>query len=148
MTFAATQDTFTFLKALDQLWATMSLETGKARLLMVSVHLSDLYEPQHMTLDLFEQAKAEPQTIQNQNLSRALDALNTRYGKQTITVGPVPQTSAGYMGTRKLPLIACPKEKSSGINQRRADNRLFVELLAGWQISPRFAPAPPPCPDA
>ena len=64
---------------------------------MVSVYLHDLYEPKDMTLDLFDQGPTAPN---NQNLSRAIDALNARYGKQTVTIGPIPQTSAGYMGTK------------------------------------------------
>ena len=95
-TFAPAQDNATMLTALQSFWQRMQQETGQARLLKVSITLSNL-EPQEQVIpDLF----ARPQKAQDERLSHAMDQLNTRYGKQTVTLGTMPKTSAGYVGTK------------------------------------------------
>ena len=100
--FSPTQDNFTVIKSLEKLWREMQRDTGKTNLLKVSVTLHDLYEGKETTLDLFDTAKNtdKTKTIKNTELSIAMDAINKRYGGNTISLGSCPKTTAGYVGTK------------------------------------------------
>ncbi len=98
--FAASQDDAVMLKALQRFWQEMQAYTRKAKLLKVSVTLHDLHEPQDVTLDLFDSPERSQSKTQDIRVSRAMDALNKRFGAQTITHGFYPKTSAGYVGTK------------------------------------------------
>ncbi len=96
------QDNFAFLKALDHLWDAL-LDTYKPGLMKkVSINMSGLCERQQITPDLFDMASPAHQKLQakNDKLSAALDDLNEKYGKETVTMGITPQTQAGYVGTK------------------------------------------------
>lgn len=97
--FSPMQDNFTVIKALEEMWKRMQCDTGKAKLFKVSILLHDLYERQDVTLDLFETAQANT-VKKNDGLSQAIDALNKRYGANTINLGSCPKTNAGYVGTK------------------------------------------------
>jgi DNA polymerase-4 len=96
------QDNFTFLRALDSLWAEMLREFGPQRLKKVAVTFHDLCRREQITPDLFETADAarQQQGTRQMALSRTMDGLNRRYGSETVRLGPTPQTSAGYVGTK------------------------------------------------
>lgn len=98
--FSASQDMFTIQAALEKLWHQMQRDTGKAALLRVSVTLHDLFERGETTLDLFETAEQAPRRVKNEDLSRAIDQINRRYGAQTVALGSCPRTEAGYVGTK------------------------------------------------
>ena len=88
------------LKALERFWGQMQRDTLKAPLLKVSVTLHDLYQPQDTTLDLFDSPERSHRKEYDIRLSRAMDALNKRFGAQTVTLGLYPKTAAGYVGTK------------------------------------------------
>ncbi|MEO1610467.1 MAG: impB/mucB/samB family protein [Pseudomonadota bacterium] len=98
--FAASQDNFVVLEALGRFWEQMQQDTHKAALLKVSVTLHDLYQPQYTTLDLFESPEHSHRKEHDIRLSHAMDALNRRFGAQTVTLGLYPKTAAGYVGTK------------------------------------------------
>ena len=93
--FAASQDNFVVLEALGRFWEQMQQDTHKAALLKVSVTLHDLYQPQDTTIDLFESPEHSHRKNHDIRLSRAMDALNKRFGAQTVTLGLYPKTAAG-----------------------------------------------------
>ena len=96
ITFAPAHDNAAILKELQRFWPQMQADTRRAPLKKVSITLSDLQEQGQTMPDLFEQ----PTRAKDQKLSQAIDLLNTRYGKQTITFGAIAKTSAGYVGTK------------------------------------------------
>ncbi len=100
ISFAASQDDFTILRVLHGLWRQMQIDAHRKQILKVSVTLHDLYEPQEMTLDLFESVEQTSRQARSDRLSQAIDVLNKRYGAQTVTIGTYPNTAAGYMGTK------------------------------------------------
>lgn len=97
--FSPMQDNFTVIKALEEMWQCMQRDIGTVKLFKVSILLHDLFESQEVTLDLFEMAQ-EGNSAKNEGLSQAMDALNKRYGINTINIGSCPKTSAGYVGTK------------------------------------------------
>ena len=83
---------------LDDLWFRFNQVYGRTRLAKVSISLHDLVPANQINYDLFDQ---EPKEQQKQNsLTHLIDQVNARYGKQSVTLGVPPKTSAGYLGTK------------------------------------------------
>ncbi len=102
ITISPSQDNFTFLRALDELWSVMQTTFGKRNLKKVSVTMTGLCERGQITPDLFDQSSPSFQQLQKKNdkLSAVMDGLNKKYGSETIHLGISPQTSAGFVGTK------------------------------------------------
>lgn len=96
------QDNFIFLQALDELWDVMCASCNPHRLLKVSVTMTGLRRRTEITPDLFETAapQHQKQTQKNENLSRVMDALNGKYGAETVRLGESPKTESGFVGTK------------------------------------------------
>jgi DNA polymerase-4 len=99
MTFSPSQDSFMITSAFNDMWARMQRDTAGAKLLKVSVSLSDLFEPQDTTLDLFAEQGAEKKRGSDE-LSVAMDVLNKRFGVGAVSLGVRTKTSSGYVGTK------------------------------------------------
>lgn len=100
--FFRAQDTQTFLHALDALWEQIADESRGARLMKISVVLYGLIAQHEVEPELFDalpdvdlkaRAKAE-------QVSRALDALNHRFGRDTVSVGMLPSDGRSFSGTK------------------------------------------------
>jgi DNA polymerase-4 len=98
------QDTATFVHLLDMLWAEIQRASRGARLKKVSVTLYGLSPAQSAQsqaelfdmlpdVDMKSRAKAE-------QISRALDALNHRYGRDTVSLGMLPSQGKSFSGTK------------------------------------------------
>ena len=97
-TFAKTQDDFKILTVLDDLWQRFNQIYGRTRVAKVSISLHDLTPANQINYDLFD---SEP-TLQPQkkSLTNLIDKVNDRYGKNTVSLGLPPKTSAGHLGTK------------------------------------------------
>ena len=101
-------DPFTFMQNLDILWSDMlaffegSYHMPRPKFKKVSTILTGLREPEEITGDLF--AARTPEDIKKlekqEALSKALDKLQAKYQKETVTLGVPPKTLAGYVGTK------------------------------------------------
>ena len=102
VTMSPSQDNFSFLTALDDLWAAMLSTLRPHQLKKISVTMTGLCERQQITPDLFDQSSREFQKLQirNDKLSALMDGLNKKYGSETIRLGISPKTAAGYVGTK------------------------------------------------
>lgn len=98
----STQDTFTLVRGVDELWRMMERAFGAQHIKQVSVTLSDLSEQQSTHHDLFESMRNRSEDIHLRriSLSRALDGLNRRYGRDTVSLGIQPPEQAQYMGAK------------------------------------------------
>lgn len=109
--FFAAHDVFTFMQHLDDLWEQMTREFfGRTPQQMpnriifkkVSIILHDLQESGAITDDLFrsgiEETKA--QVSKRESLTAAIEALNRKYHRDAVSLGLVPQTLAGHVGTK------------------------------------------------
>ncbi|MBI2234134.1 MAG: impB/mucB/samB family protein [Micavibrio aeruginosavorus] len=92
------QDNFTFLEALDDLWARMLDECRPARLKKIAVGFLGLKESGDITPDLFDTPTR--QSRRNDALSAVIDAVNEKYGAEALRLGVSPRTQAGYVGTK------------------------------------------------
>ncbi len=109
--FPAAQDFFTFMAHLDDLWTSMTLEYfGRApkdmpnRITMkkVSVILHSLEADGTITDDMFNTEIAETRTImtKRESLSNAITEINKKFHNEAVSLGIVPKTLAGHVGTK------------------------------------------------
>ena len=97
------QDNFAFLRALDDAWTHMMRELRPHSLKKTSVTLYGLRRADQITGDLFaplQTAASQKQTLRDEKLSGVMDNLNRKFGKETVRLGTIPQTRAGYIGTK------------------------------------------------
>ncbi len=99
------QDPFTFLKALETLWEelwTSVAHDHKIRFIKVSVLLMGLKRREEITEDLFDSRHQEQVEMftKRESLAKALDHLQNKYRKETVSLGVTPQTLAGHVGTK------------------------------------------------
>lgn len=101
-------EAFSFLGRLGPLWDEMRayFHHGHGmvhpRFKKVSVILSGLREAEDITGDLFESRTPEDvqKTEKQEALAQALDKLQAKYQKETVTLGVPPKTLSGYVGTK------------------------------------------------
>jgi len=96
------QDNFVFLEALETLWDSMVAEFKAPKLLSVAISLHGLCKQSEITPDLFDASSEAYQKVQGRHdaLTSAMDRINKRFGADTIQLGIVPLTQAGYVGTK------------------------------------------------
>jgi DNA polymerase-4 len=90
----ATQDTFFLLQTLDRYWEKLAVHRPKS----VNVVLGGLLPVGQETGDLFDPAPA-PQPPRA-DLCRAIDALNQRFGQDTVRFGQLPPHRVPYTGAK------------------------------------------------
>jgi DNA polymerase-4 len=104
---AATQDSFAILAALDRLWPRLEAagrsRPGGFRLRMVGVTLAEIQPVLGEQGSLF--AHLDPDSVlaretRSLALSRALDRLNERFGRNAVTLGPLTGGRADHVGTK------------------------------------------------
>lgn len=83
-----TQDTFALLAALEGLWRKVEPELQAGRLSYVGVGVHHLKPCGMVAADLFDPGPDQGGAAPTLRLSQALDALNRRYGKDTVSIGP------------------------------------------------------------
>lgn len=96
------QDSVTFLRLLDTAWGKVMREARGGRIKKVSVVLSGLKAESDISPELFAElpdvdlkarAKAE-------KMSRALDKINHRFGRDSVTFGMLPAQGRSFSGTK------------------------------------------------
>ncbi len=97
-------DNLTFVRLVHSLWFQMMDELRPQRLKKVSITLHGLQQDGLVTGDLFAdnwaETKKDNARVKNEKLSIYMDELNARYGANTVHFGVVPETRAGYVGTK------------------------------------------------
>ncbi len=109
--FHAAQDIFTFMQHLDDLWGSMTMQSfgrmpqqmpNRMTFKKVAVILTRLQEPSTITDDLFEDGLKEKHAVltKRESLSAAVEHLNKKYHRDAVSLGIVPKTLAGHVGTK------------------------------------------------
>jgi DNA polymerase-4 len=96
---APTQDTFALLAALDGLWKQVEPELARGSLSYVGVGVHHLQSRAAFAGDLFSDGPDMNGTAPSLRLSQAMDALNRRFGKDTVSIGPNAGLPA-YIGAK------------------------------------------------
>ena len=98
MRIPPSQDNFTFLRQLDDMWDIMLGETRPYKIKKVSIALYGLKKENETTRDFF--AVETKESHRDETLSKIMDGINEKYGAETLKLGISPQTRAGYVGTK------------------------------------------------
>ena len=109
--FFAAHDFFTFMQHLDDMWAQMTMEyfgrtpqemPNRIVFKKVSVILHGLQKKDAITDDLFHTGIKEDRILlsKRESLSAAMEKLNKKYHRDAVSLGIVPQTLAGHVGTK------------------------------------------------
>ena len=77
----------------------------------------DLTPCRDITGDMMVERYQRPHNAKNGTLATALDALQTKYKSEAVTLGTPPKTLEGYVGT-KIAFSEFPTKKSFGIKNR------------------------------
>ena len=99
------QDSFIFLKLLDELWRELMREAGNKRVKKVNVVLHGLVPEKdlHVQTDLFDAVipvVAMREKARSEKISQAMDQLNQKFGKDTILLGMTPHQGKSFTGTK------------------------------------------------
>ena len=99
----ATQDSFRIIAALDALWPQLVATAPKGfQLRQVGVMLANLQPVQGKQGSLFENLDPNHELargLRTEALSRALDRINTRFGRNAVTLGPTTGGRVDRVGT-------------------------------------------------
>ena len=97
-----TQNNFTFLTALNGLWADMSATEDSQRIKHIAIALYGLTHQDDIMPDMFAALNDPVAGAQKKHdrLSEALDVINKKYGLDTIMVGPLPENMSRYTGSK------------------------------------------------
>ncbi len=109
--FVAARDVFTIMELFDGLWDDMCMNIfgvdhtkapNRTLCKKVSVILHGLQKDGTVTGDLFhtELKEEKAQHEKRESLSRALEDLNKKYHKDAVSLGLIPKTLAGHVGTK------------------------------------------------
>ena len=96
---ARVMDTPTVLERLDTLWTAMLAGFGPRRFLQVGVTLADLGDADAAQAGLFD-GKAQADAARRLALSRAMDKVNARFGRDAVTLGHDAVGAARSQGPR------------------------------------------------
>lgn len=97
------QDSFTFLQLTETIWTQIMAEVSpRARIKKVSVVLHGLVEEADLNRqgDLFAAAAPAQDKIKNDKISKAIDDLNQKFGRDTVLIGMTGQQGKSFTGTK------------------------------------------------
>ena len=99
------QDSFTFQQLLDKLWYELQKESKGARIKKVNIVLHDLVKTEdlHVQPDLFDTLKKPTEykkRLKDEKLSAAMDALNHKFGRDTVLLGMTAGRVSADTGTK------------------------------------------------
>lgn len=78
-------DSFTFLSLFDEIWEEIIRQTRSARIKKVSIAFSELKEQTRAQYEFFSNPKEKEEKV-----SKVLDLINQKYGKDSISLGILP----------------------------------------------------------
>ncbi|MBF6560746.1 MAG: impB/mucB/samB family protein [Candidatus Binataceae bacterium] len=96
------QDNKTFLDLLNGLWTQALKQSPGVRIRKVSVTLSDLVAATNLQADLFANRPDADLAARgkSENLSRAMDKINHRFGRDSVLIGMTPSQGHAFSGSK------------------------------------------------
>jgi DNA polymerase-4 len=96
------QDSMGFLALLDQLWEKLSAEGKGSRIRKVSVTLHELTPGSAVQPELFDAISDVDMRAQEkaENLSKAMDKINRKFGRDSVLLGMLPSQGRQFSGTK------------------------------------------------
>jgi DNA polymerase-4 len=100
--FYRAQDNKTFLDLLNSLWTQALKQSRGVRIRKVSVTLSDLVAASDLQADLFANLPDVDLAARgkSEKLSRAMDKINHRFGRDSVLIGMTPSQGKSFSGSK------------------------------------------------
>ncbi len=98
--FALASDNLTFLHSLDLMWNELIQRAGTTRIKKIAVTLLQLSEECAMQPGLFDELLRQEAHDKADRMSTAMDAINHRYGRDSILLGLLPKQGKSFSGTK------------------------------------------------
>lgn len=100
--FRHADDTPTLTQHMSELWHVLIAHSGAKRIKKISVQMHGLSADPFAQSDLFynENPHTSKRREKLRGMSQAMDTLNARYGRDTVTLGTTPQRALGFSGTK------------------------------------------------
>ncbi len=98
--FEALCDSISLQRELQALWRDILSACGSGRIKKISVVLHGLTSQRQMQTNLFFSAPQEAALQRYERASRAMDALNAKYGRDTVVMGFLPSRSRMFSGAK------------------------------------------------
>ena len=93
---AATDDSFPLVEALAALWPALAAELRRERVKTIAVTLDDIKPKSSVQLTLFDPVSRR----RTPALSRAMDRINEKFGRNAVTLGPTAEGRVNLIGTK------------------------------------------------
>lgn len=93
-------DSITFVKVLSDMWDEILLDAGLIRIKKISITLYELKEASNLHPDFFEEEQDQKTRKKAEKMSQALDAINHRFGRDSILLGMLPNEGKSFSGTK------------------------------------------------
>lgn len=96
------QDSITFLNMLNKSWENLTRKVGNNRIKKVSISLYGLTASNDIEPDLFWALpdKDSQKRIKAEKISKALDTINHKFGRDSVLVGMLPSQGKSFSGTK------------------------------------------------
>lgn len=99
------QDSFIFVNLLEDLWSALMKEIKNQRVKKINIVLQGLVPAKdlHVQADLFDVAIPAVETkkkARNEKISKAMDQLNQKFGRDTILLGMTADQGKAFTGTK------------------------------------------------
>lgn len=99
------QDSFTFQQLLDDIWQELMRESKSARIKKVNIVLHGLVQAKNLQVqpdlfDILKQPVENKRRAKNEKISAAMDALNRKFGRDTVLLGMTAGKSSHSTGTK------------------------------------------------
>ena len=96
------QDSVTFIDMLDRIWLRIMRNAGAQRIKKVSMALYGLVPADDLQPELIPALEKHDmiKRIRAEKMSRALDKINHRFGKDSVTLGMMPDEGRSFSGTK------------------------------------------------
>lgn len=93
---AATDDSFPLVEALATIWPQLATQLKTERVRTIAVTLDDIKPANGTQLSLFD----PPARRRTPALSKAMDSINERFGRNAVTLGPTAEGRVNLIGTK------------------------------------------------
>lgn len=108
--FSHTADSFALLSAMDAAWHKMVRPNERLAVHQVGLAFLKLVDADSITPDLFGWRPDWEESPKRLALSKALDDINARYGRDAVAIGPAPKSMSRYVGA-KIAFNRIPQKK-------------------------------------
>ncbi len=100
--FQKLNDSFSLLEKADNIWKNLIYHYTVIKILQINVVLYDLYSTESSQINFLDALKNKTQRSKRKKIliSQTIDSINSRFGRDSITIGALPNDMVQFSGTK------------------------------------------------